>query len=269
MTAPTERTMNYGLRYAVVFALNASGTPKAVDTTPYDGLQFQGSTAFELTVPDSRQLTGLGEDGITQVVFLPPNEGATGRLNVEAADPALSALLDNTLVEALGEASLMGVASDRQGFEPQVGLMVYQAARGLVTGKTYWHTYIMPSAQIVRKAGGMNADKATTVYQVAPNRVSKHLWGTSFSLVTNGFLSTQIVEAWSNYPLRISSFVADGTEDEFLFPTNAQAIQTTGIKVWKNETPVTTGLTLATTGVTFSVAPTAADSIVILRETAG
>jgi hypothetical protein len=261
--------MNYGLRYAVVFELNTNGTPKGADDVAYDGLQIQGSTAFELTIPDSRQLTGLGEDGITQVVFLPPNEGASARLNVEAADPNVSKLLDNTLIETLGEASLMGLATDRQGFEPQVALMVYQAARGLLTGKTYWHSFIMPSAQVVRKSGGMNADKAVTTYQIAPNRVNKHLWGTPFSLATQGYLSTQIVEAWSNYPLRISAFLGDNTDTVFAFPTNAQAIQTTGIKVWVDDVLVTTGLTLATTGVTFGTAPAAGARIVILRETAG
>ena len=269
MAAPTERTLNYGLRYACLYELNASGTPKATGTSAYEGLQFQGSTAFELSVPDARKLTGLGEDGITQVVFLPPTDGADGKLNVEAADPALAALLDGTRVASLGEISLVGIGTDKQGFEPQVGLMLYQAARGLTTGAVYWHTFFIPSAQVVRKSGGMNAEKAVTVYQVAPNRVSRHLWGAAFSNAVEGYLSGQVIEDWSNYPLRLASFLADGTAVDFSFPANWPAVQTAGIRVFRNGSEVLTGLTKLTGKVTFTSAPTTGDRLDILREIAG
>lgn len=269
MTAPTEKTLNFGLRYASVFELDANGYPKASGTTAYEGVQFKGSTAFELNIPDARKLTGLGEDGITQVVYLPPQEGADGRLNVEAADPTLAAILDGTKVSSVGEATVIGVATDKQGFEPRVALHLWQAAKGIETGATYWHSFILPSAQVVRKSPGMGADKAVTQYQIAPNRVRKHLWGTPFSSSTEGFLEAQILELWSNYPLRIASFLGDGTTTAFNFPANFPAVSTTGIKIWKNGTEVISGITKTTTGVTFTVAPANNDVLVILREIAG
>lgn len=269
MAAPTEKTLNYGLRYANVYALNASGTPAATSVTPYEGLQIVGSTAFELNVPDARKITGLGEDGVTQVVYLPPNEAIDGKLNVEAADPTLAALLDGTKVSSVGEMSLVGIGTNQQGFEPQVGMMLYQAARGLTTGKVYWHTFFLPSAQVVRKSPGMTADKGMTVYQIAPNRTTKHLWGPSFANATEGFLVSQMLEGWSNYPYRLTSFVADGAAVDFSFPADLPAVQTTGIKVYKNGVIVSAGLTLAVSKVTFGVAPTLADRIDVLREVAG
>jgi len=269
MAAPNEKTLNYGLRYACVYELDANGYPKPTGTTAYEGIQFKGSTAFDLTIPDARKLTGLGEDGITQVVYLPPQEGADARLNVEAADPVLAALLDGTKVSTVGEATIVGVATDKQGFEPRAALLLYQAAKGLDTGKTYWHSYIIPSAQVVRKTPGMGADKAVTQYQVAPNRVRKHLWGTQFSNTTEGFLEAQLLEVWSNYPLRIASYLGDGTTTAFNFPSNFPAVSTDGIKVWKNGTEVTSGLTKAVTGITFNTAPATGDVIVVLREVAG
>ena len=269
MTAPTERTLNTGLRYACVFELNTDNTPKATGVTAYEGLQFQGSTAYDLNIPDARKLTGLGEDGITQVVFLPPTDGADGKLNTEGADPTLAALLDGTKIATLGEISLVGMATDQQGFEPQVGLMLYQLATGLVTGKQYWHTHFLPVAKAIRKGGGMGPDKSVTVYQIAPNRVSKHLWGVAFTKAIEGYLSTQIVEAWSNYPLRIAAFVADGTAVDFSFPVNSPAVSTAGIKVFENDVEVITGITKTTTKVTYTTAPTATHRIVILREVAG
>jgi len=188
---------------------------------------------------------------------------------VEAGDPTLAALLGGTKVASLGEISMIGIGTDKQGFEPQVGLMLYQAARGLDTGAIYWHTFWIPSTQVVRKSGGMTADKAITIYQVAPNRVGRHLWGAPFSSAVEGYLSGQILESWSNYPLRLASFLADGTAVDFSFPVNWPAVQTTGIKVWRNGVEVTAGLTKLATKVTFTTAPTASDRIDILREIAG
>jgi hypothetical protein len=269
MTAPTERTLNVGLRYACAFELNSSGLPNASGTTAYEGLQMQGSTAFDLTIPDARKLTGLGEDGITQIVFLPPNEAATGLLHVEGADPALAALLDGTKLFTVGEATLAGVATDKQGFEPRVGLMLYQLAVGLLSGKQYWHTYFLPSTKAIRKAGGMTADKAPTTYQLAPNRVSQHLWGAPFTNANEGYLSTQIVEAWTNYPLRLASFVADGTAVDFSFPVATPAISTAGIAVFVDGVLTTAGITKTTTKVTWATAPLVGKHVDILREVAG
>lgn len=269
MTAPTEKAMNYGLRFVEIFELNPSDNSiKGTGLEAYDGYQIRGSTTYEMNVPDSRTITGLGEDGVTVVVALPPQDAVTGTLTVEAADPVLAALIDGTKLETVGEVTLAGLGTDKQGFEPTVGMMLSQAAKGLVSGKTYWHTYFIPSTAVIRKGSGMGAEKATTKYQILPNRVSKHLWGTALSIADNGYESTQVLEAWSNYPLKISAFVADGTAVDFPFPANAKAVQTTGIVVYKNDVKVTTGLTLAVDKVTFSSAPTAGDRIVILREVA-
>jgi hypothetical protein len=267
MTAPTEKTMNFGLRFASVFELNASGSPAASSATPYEGLQFKGSTAFELNIPDSRKITGLGEDGVTQVVYLPPNEAIDGKLNVEATDQTILALLDGTKIRTEGEATLMGLGTNRQGYEPQVALLLYQEAVGLETGKQYWHSYIIPSAKVVRKAHGMTSDKGVTVYQVAPNRTGKHLWEQAFTNTTEGFLSAQVIEAWSNNPLRVTTFLGDGVEDEFLFPTDFPVVDVASVKVYVNGVIATP--TVTTTKITFSSAPADEARIFVLRDYAG
>jgi len=268
MAEPTEKTLNVGLRYVSVYELDANGYPKPTNQSAYEGHQFVGSTAFEINVPDSRKLTGLGEDGITQLVYLPPQESADGLLNVEAADPGLAALLDGTKSFSVGEATMVGVGTNRQGFEPKVAVWAYQEATGIDTGKTYWHTYIMPSAKVIRKPGQMTAEKSVTQYQVGPNRVKKHLWGVPFANATEGFLQGQFLEAWSNYPLRICSFLGNNSAVEFTFPANFPAISTDGIKVWVDNAEVTTGITKAVTGVTFGTAPAAGKVIIVLREVA-
>jgi hypothetical protein len=254
MTAPTEPTLNYGLRFARLYALNTSGTPAAANTTPYEGLQIKGSTAFELTVPEPRKITGNGEDGVTQVVYLPPLEGTSGTLTQEATDPNVASFLDDTTVRTLGEATLMGGATNKQGFEPQVALILTQAARGLTTGKNYWHSYFLPSAQVVKMPGGMTADKANTRYSIAPNVVSAHLWGEPFVEGTDGYLSAQFVETWTNNRPVVTSFVGTGTEDEFTFPVATPSASTyaTSTIVFVNGTKVPDAdVTITATKITF------------------
>lgn len=254
MTAPNEPTLNFGLRYARVYALNESGTPAAISTTAYEGLQIKGSTAFELTVPEPRKITGLGEDSVTQIAYLPPIDGMSGTLTQEATDFDVAAYLDNTKVRTLGEAKIMGIATNRQGFEPQVGLLLYQAARGLITGSKYWHTYIIPSAQVIKMPGGMGADKSQTRYVIAPNVVSSHLWGETFTENADGYLTSQVVELWTNNPVILTSFVGNGTEDEFVFPvgTPSASSYATSTAVFVDGVHVTTNITMAATKVTFA-----------------
>ncbi len=269
MTAPIEKTLNFGARFISVFELNTDGTPNATDTTAYEGLQMKGFVSFEPTLPDARKITGLGEDGITQVAMLPPNESVSGVINVEASDPAISVLANGTKINTVGELSIMGVATDKQGFEPKVALMMYQEARGLDTGKVYWRHTFIPSTRLIEKSQGMGADKGTTVYQIAPNRVTAHIWGVPYSVADDGFTSSQMGSALANYPYRLAAFLGDGTEVDMEFPADMPAVQTDGIKVFVDDAEVTTGLTLTVTKVTFASAPASGARIVILREVAG
>lgn len=263
MPAPTGPTMDYGLREVIVYELNDELTPAATGPTAYEGYKMRGATAYEFTPPDSREIVGLGEDGITQVAFLPPNETAKATLNADASDPTLAAKVDGTLVRTIGNASLVGGATDKQGEEPSVGVLLRQASRDLATGKAYWHHYILPSVQMFRKGSGMADGKAVTKYQIACNRVSAHLWGEPFTEVLDGYENSQYVEMWSDKPGMISSFLADGTATEF--PFGSASYSTTGMSVFADRIKVTSGLTLATTKITFAVAPTAGTWIDVLR----
>jgi hypothetical protein len=268
MTAPTEKIGMYGLRFAVFYLLNTSNTPKAISTTAYEGIQAVGSVGLELEQPDSQRIDFNGEDGVTGSAFLGPKTAMGAKLSVEAGDPALIAMLDGTKIATIGEMSMLGLGTEKQGAEPQVGAMVYQAGKGLVTGAQYWHTYWLPSAQVTAKRDGAKDGKSVMVYNIASMRTTKYLWGPSYSIAVEGFLAAQWTESWSNYPHRLTSFVADGTAVDFVFPVSTPSNQTTGIQVYKNGVIVSTGLTLALDKITFSVAPTALDRIDVLREVA-
>lgn len=269
MTAPNEPVLPFGLRYVRLYALNSAGTPAAVDETAYEGLQIKGATAFDLSFPEPRKITGLGEDGVTAVAYLPPTDSVTGTLAVDADDPDISAIVTKNLIRTLGDMSLAVSASDNQGFEPLVGLICSQACVGLETGAQYWRSYILPAARVIMRDGAMTADKSATQYSVAPSVVTAHLWGETIG-TAEGATSAQLVKAWSNNPVRVSAFVGDGTTTAFTFPVAAPSVATyaTSTKVFVNGAEVTSGITITATSVTFTVAPAAAARIAVVRETA-
>lgn len=268
MAVPTEKIGMFGLRFANFFLLNSNGTPKATGVTAYEGIQAIGSVGLEVDQPDSERIDFNGEDGVTGSAFKGPKTAVSAKLSVEASDPALIAMLDGLKVFSVGEMSMIGAGTEKQGSEPQVGVQVYQAGKGLVTGKVYWHTYWFPSAQVVSKRDGMKDGKSTMIYNIAAMRTNYHLWGVQYTLAIEGFQASQFNEAWSNYPYRLSSFLADGTEDEYTFPTTTPAVQTTGMVVIKNGVLVPSGVTKAVDKVTFASVPTALDRIDVLREVA-
>lgn len=267
MTAPNEPFLPYGFRFVRLYELDNNGMPAATGTTPYEGVQIKGATAFELTVAEPRKFTGLGEDGITAVVYLPPTEGITGVLNVDADDPDISAIITGNAVRTLGDANLSVVGSSNQGFEPVVGLMLSQAMRGLNTGKQYWRTYILPAATLIMRDGGMTAEKSSTSYSIAPSVVTRHLHGETMIEAEEGAVSAQAIKVWSNNPLRYTAFVGNGLATEFSFPSNSASNYSTATLVFVNGARVTSGITITPTGVTFSTAPDDGDKIVVWRET--
>jgi hypothetical protein len=236
----------------------------------YEGTQIKGSVAFEVTFPEPRKITGLGEDSVTAVAYLPPNESVSAKLNVEADDPALADITTGDKIRTLGDSTLMVAASSNQGFEPNVGMILSQACRGLTTGGQFWRNYILPSAMVVKQDGGMNAEKSMTVYNIAPNVVSNHLWGETMTDAVEGAVSSQLVKVWSNHPLIQTSFYGNGVDTEFPFPANtpSAASYATSTVVFVDGVKQTAGYTVTATKVTFTVAPAKGKWIDVYRELA-
>jgi hypothetical protein len=98
------------------------------------------------------------------------------------------------------------------------------------------------------------------------------LHGPDFAEGTEGFTSAVVLEAWSDAPLHIASFIADGAETDFDFDTDLQAASAT-YNVWENASGVisekTTAITKLTTGVDYDVAPADGTYIYIIYQLAG
>ncbi len=276
MAAPSGKNLSVGMRHAQIFALNADGLPDAQDSSVYDlgypelpgyaGVQLVGAKAFDVTLPETRKIAHTGDDRVLQVDQLPSLDGATAELRTARSDYDVYALLTDTNEITVGEAKIIGMATDKQGNEPQVGMLLFQQSLEADTGKRTWRSFIIPKALVFPRPGGMSDSPTEHAFSVQPQVVSKHLWGTAFAVLTEGYTTAQVLEMQTFNKPRIVSFKADGTEDEFLFETAYPAVDVDTVTVWVGGVVQTSGIVVATTGITFTSAPADDALIVVLYE---
>lgn len=269
MSAPSLKRSSVGFRSATIYALDVNGYPAAAaGGLAYEGLSAAGAKTLEVNDPAYRVISHTGDDRVMQIDQLPATEGASATLHLGRLDDALEAAVSGLKSFVVGEMNMLGAGvTDISGFEPTIGILAYQQSLD-EAGNRRWNTVIFPRATVAKHQSGMSDAPVDLTYSVVPALCSKHLWGTAFATATEGATQLQIVRAVSQYKPKLVAFLGDASQLIFLFPATAQAVATGKIAVWKNGVLITSGITKATTGVTFAVAPAALDNITILYEVA-
>lgn len=275
MTAPSTTRSGVGFRYCNIFGLDANGYPAAgaVPATAYEGLLLSGAKTLTITDPEPRRIVHVGDDAPFALDVLPPNEAMSGELTISKRNDAVEAAITGKLSFAVGEYKFMAFGDDKRGFEAQVGLMAYRQSLDTDPvssnfGKRIWELKIFPKVILVPRESGFDENPEARLYTVVPQFVTKHLWGTAVAAGTEGVTRAQGFGGVSEYHPKLVAWLADGTEDEFLFPTTAPAQATGKIVAWNNGVIVSTGMTPSVTKLTFTVAPIVAHVIVALYEVA-
>lgn len=265
MAAESGKMLAVGLRHVQLFELNDDGYPNATSTSAYEGNQMVGAKAFDVSVPGANLISHKGDDRVLQVDLLPPGEQVSATLRTSRNDFDVYAILTGTTEVTLGEAKMIGVGTDQQGFEPQVGLMCYQQALD-DSGERCWRAFLFPRARIFPQPGGMSETPPEHSFTVAPQVVSKHLWGLAFASGTEGFTTAQMLELHCEGKPKIAAFKTDGVETEYSLPVNAKS--TDKIKVYKDGVDITSSLgAIAVDKVTLSAAGSGGELVVVFYET--
>jgi len=257
-----------GLRYAVVFELNTDGRPNATAQTAYEGLEFKGPKAFSLNTPEPRQISHYGWDRVAAVDYLPPTEPVSGEITVSQEDLDLDALLENVTKFNVGEATLLAGASDQQGSEPDVALLLYQQSLDATTKIRNWRFIIIPKARVKALPGGMDENAGENRYTFVAAPSANHLWGAAMVSGTEGAEEAAFFRGQAVYKPKVVAYLGDNSTVLFSFPAAAQAANTDKVAVFVDGTEQTSGITVATTGVTFTTAPALDADIVIFYEVA-
>lgn len=269
MTTPSGNQLAVGARGGFIFPLNSSGFPAATATTVYEGHEIKGLKAGDLNVPNPRVITHAGNDRVIANDFLPSIEPITGEIRAANLGMPLNAALTNVLNFSAGEIKMMPWGTDQQGSEIDVGILLFQQSLDTDLKLRRYRTIIIPKARAVPLPSGMNENPNEQRFSIVSNPSTKHLWGTSLVVGTEGASEAAFVEGMSTYRPNLVAWKANGTEVEYLFPTSKPAADhtTPKIAVWDNGTLVAGGdLTLAADGITFDVAPTTGHIIVALYE---
>jgi hypothetical protein len=245
----SEKLLPVGLQYAGVYALDGSFIDPPVDDTFYTGVEIVGPKAFTMNVPQARKITFTGNNIVLGVDYLPATEAMDGELSVSPSDLELIALLSGLSVQDVGSASGLPIATDKQGQEPQVAMIVYQQA--LSDGIRFWRTLLFPSAKCIYMPAGMGETPEDTKYKVGPTVVKRHLWGTLLTRALHNCTNMQAFEIQSRYKPMIGAWRASGATAVILFDEDYPAVNVESIVVWDSTgAEVTSGITKATTGVT-------------------
>jgi hypothetical protein len=249
------RQFGVGTRRAILYALNASGSPAATDITPYTGVQVVGAKTLDITIPDARKITHVGDDAPLQVDFLPPTEAISGSMDIAEEDQAVYALLTGTNSLTIGESKVIGIATSKQGFESQVGLLVFQQSLSAL-GVRNWRWMLFPKAVIYPHPSGFNDNAAVHKYQIAPAVVAQHLWETVFSAATTGegYTRAQGLIGQSRYMPSVVAWLATTGGTQFAFPALEPAADVLKAAVFVNGV-ADTAWTISTTQIATTGAP--------------
>lgn len=264
MTAVTGRNFPVGARRATLFALNASGSPAASSTTAYTGVQVVGARALEMTVPDPRKFTHVGDDNVLAVQYLPPTEGMSGVLNTAAEDLAIVALVTGTNVVTIGETKLVGVATSQQGSESQFGMLMVQQTQAS-DGTANYRYWLFPKVKAYPKHQGMGQDILDHSYTISPSIVTKHLWETTFNSTTEGFTYSQGLVGQATYIPTVASFLAATATTNFVLSTAQTGADTAKMVVYVDGV-ADTAWTKGTQSVTTGTAPGNLKRVVVFYE---
>lgn len=277
-----EPFVGFGTRKGIVYELDQYGLPLGTyeldvydvlqpTTDPYTGLEIYGIRSFDLTYPEPRRIPHFNGDRVGLVQQFPSLDAAAGTIVVDGNDLNLNSILSNVKKQTISGMELMPLLTDMQGSEPNVGLLVYQAAKK-TTGVQGWHFQFIQSTSMIPRPGPYGDNNYESRYALAPSAVTAHLWGFSLSAALDGVEEAAIIDGFSLYPPRITTWVADGTEDIFAFAVGQEPTDT-NYKVYRSiagvVSEITSGIVKGLTNVDFTTAPLVGQKILIPHLIAG
>jgi len=255
MTAVSGVMLPVGARNLTLFALDANGRPAASSTSVYEGVQSLGIKGFNPNWATPRTIDHAGQDSLLQRDVLPPITGSAMTLNVSDVDLALHALTSGTNVITVGEAKEVGLMTDKQGYEPQVAIAVWQQVVDnsvtAVAGLRRWRLIVIPKALVTRSSQGMGENTIDDVYNVVAQITRQRLWGTTLVKATDGYVRAQAFEYMCEHnPAIVSWKASSGTPAKMLFHADRPAQATAKIHTVTVQGVADATVTKAVDGVT-------------------
>jgi hypothetical protein len=231
MSAPAGDILPVGVQEVRVYALDEHGAPKATAASAvvYEGLQVVGVNTFEMNVPDARRISHLGDNRILAQDILPRQEPTSGSLECATNPHSVYAAMTSTKRAVIGEASVIGYATDKQGYEPTLGMLAYQFGKEVGSGLRVWRSYMVPSTQFIINPNSMTGDKSLFKFNLIPSAVNHHLWKAAFATGVEGFTEAEVIETLTFNIPHVVSWLGDNVVTKLLFHASRPAVATAKI----------------------------------------
>lgn len=302
MSAPSTVRSTAGFRNITLYELNAASYPIGAVTlqaqTPYTisgstvsgsagsavpvgtavsgsvgyyGIKHSGAKVLTINDPVPRVIPHVGDDGVICLQVLPALEPANGELRMDKTNDIVDAIAANVKKFVVGEANLLGSITSQRGFENQVAALAYSFGQDTDPdssqfGSTVWDFRIFPKATVFQRDTGYTQEINERMYSFTPAYVTRHAWGTLFTMAVEGFIRAQVIRGVSQYKPVMVSYLGDGSTKAFPFDSAVPAAAATKVAVWKNGALQSSGILATVNGVGFNTAPALNDVVTVLYE---
>lgn len=240
----------------------------------YYGIQHSGAKVLTINDPTPRVIPHVGDDGVFCLQVLPALEPANGELRVDKTNDIVDAIVMNVKKFTVAEANILGSITSQRGFENQVAALAYSFAQDTdpdssAFGSNLWDFRMFPKVTVFQRDTGYTQEINERMYSFVPAYSTAHIWGTTFTVATEGYVRAQIVRGVSQYKPVVVSYLGDGTTKAFPFDSAKPAQAAGKVAIWDNGVLQTQSAAIVATtyGVFFNVAPTAGHTIVVFYET--
>jgi hypothetical protein len=219
----TEKFWGSDTFISYAFPLNADGSLQAPDTSPYEGLEIDGTRNFNLTPAQGSTVVNIGNGRLRGSIYRAPREASTAEFTIGFKQPKLKAALQGSNTYIVGGGRFNGRLTNRQGSEPNVALLVVQKGKN-DNGDDRYAAYFLPKTRAIPRDSPMTENALEETFQITPDVSKKQIWGKSFTIQEHGFTSLTYEDAiFENCP-KIVAWMADGVEDTFLLPDDFPAV---------------------------------------------
>lgn len=250
--------------------IDVPGYPTPAET-PYEGLEFSGPRSLALNLGAPRTVVNVAQGAVQDTIYLPSIDAKTAEFHVSYIDQVTFAELGSVKTRTIGGGRGMPLGTDKQGLEIGGIFLISQLAWHNEDGVEAWHNYIIPRARAVVTWPSFNDAAIDVTINLSLSSAKRHVWGQALSETNDGATK---MHAWDHQTwdrFNIVAWLADGTEDIFLFPTDKQPLTANindRLEVWNYDTglELTSGFTRSAANIDFTVAPADGTLLIALYE---
>lgn len=237
----------------------------------FEGLEFLGPKNLSLNLGAPRAITNVSQGRVNGTIYLPSTDPKTAEFHLSYIDQAMFSELGNVLRRTdIGNLSIMPFGTDKQGLEIDGIFLISQLAFHNENEASEWHNYILPRVRAVVNMPSFDENATDVTVNLSLGAAKKHVWGESVTEQADGVTQFIGIDVISNNRLNIVAWLADGSEDIFLLPTDKPATSdfASSMSVWNftDGVEITAGIAKSTTSIDLVTPPGDGDLIIVIYE---